>query len=253
MSCGDTALIEVSPTSSACGTGTGTATVLQTCPSQCSTSGRTNSSPCFPTAQTSVGDRATTALSELTGSGFGLGTTCQALPFQCSTRVAVLGPDCREPTAQALVDESVATPRSAAPEPTGPDGTRRQVCPSKCAVSGAPGTARTPTAQTSFADPALTAASRPETDRSAGTSTACQAPVPVWWRMNGRPERSGAMSTPTAQKFVGLTAVTPASAAPFGGFGLGTTCQPLGAAVNAPAAGAIAATATKAAPDSNTL
>src|SRR5207248_3028768 len=112
MSCGDTALIEVSPTSSACGTGTGTATELQ-------------------------------------------------------------------------------------------------ACPSEGAVSGAPGTARTPTAQTSFADPALTAASRPETDRSAGTSTACQAPVPVWWRMNGRPERSGAMSTPTAQKFVGLTAVTP--------------------------------------------
>src|SRR2546421_3652593 len=84
-----------------------------------------------------------------------------------------------------------------------------------------------------------------------GTSTARQAPVPVWCSTSGRPELSGAMATPTAQRFAGPAAATPASAAlPLG---LGTTCQPAGAAVTAPAAGAIAATARNAPPTSDAL
>src|SRR2546430_9516209 len=80
-----------------------------------------------------------------------------------------------------------------------------------------------------------------------GTSTARQAPVPVWCRTSGRPELSGAMATPTAQRFAGPAAATPASAAlPLG---LGTTCQPAGAPGTPPAPRGVAAPAGNPPPD----
>jgi hypothetical protein len=220
----DSAVTPSSPTSSGRGVGAGTGTIFQLWPSQCSTSGTTNSSPLLPTAHALLAESATTPDSALNLSGFGLVTTCHALPVQCSMSVALPPPGgLREPTAQPSSAARILTPFS---RPVPSSGKRRQVPPLKNAASGVPADV-VPTAQMCFADSADTAASRPGTPSRVGAPTAFQ-PLPVWCVMSGRGEPSGRIVSPTDQKLFGPTEVTPKSTALPPGFGLATTRQPSG-------------------------
>src|SRR5262249_59429728 len=95
--------------------------------------------------------------------GLGLGTTAQLVPFHCSIRV----PLPLSPTAHTSLADTAATPLSPAPGPT-PLGlaTMLQAVPFQCSVRvwntvPAPLVVwKSPAAQTSFAEMAVTPASR---------------------------------------------------------------------------------------------
>jgi hypothetical protein len=90
---GDSAVTELSEPPAGCGT----ETTLHWLPLKCSTSGPVLEEP---TAQTSLGARASTSFSELavhwmlpssqSGTGVGTGTEAQLVPFQCSASGSLL-------------------------------------------------------------------------------------------------------------------------------------------------------------------
>src|SRR5437762_3536022 len=98
--------------------GVGLSTMLQPEPSQCSASVRCWWPVCtlsyVPTAQTLLGETATTLLSHCVASpasrGFGLGTSVHVEPSQCSVNVDSCEPRPRlDPTAHAFVGDSALT------------------------------------------------------------------------------------------------------------------------------------------------
>src|SRR5437899_2242968 len=95
----------------------------------------------MPTAQTSFAEPTATLRSELTArkvaSRLGLRTTLHELPSQCSTSVSG-APDAPVlvPTAQTSVAETAATPVNRRVRDEAAAGTRLQLAPFQCSISG---------------------------------------------------------------------------------------------------------------------
>src|SRR5690348_3859922 len=163
--------------------GAGLAAMFQLVPSQCSM--RVAGMPLLlsdsPTAQTSLLETtaAPARLLNTAPDGPGLGTTAQLVPFHRSVSV----PLPLSPTAHTSVVDTAATPRSSDPEPVPPGlglGTMLHAVPSQCSVSvwnTVPALVeiwKSPTAQTSLAEMAVTPVRRLFPVPSLGLGTMAQ-------------------------------------------------------------------------------
>src|SRR5438034_8634296 len=118
--------------SSPAGSTLGLGTCVQVLPFQRSVTDRPLASS--PTAHALVAEVALTLSSSLLPCGLGLGTCFHKVPFQCSMSVWKAAPLESSPTAQALLDESTATPKRSSVEVPGFGG-RSAVQPGQVATA----------------------------------------------------------------------------------------------------------------------